>query len=267
MIRAVTTQRGIQSIEVGGALLRVLVDADTPLPLGELALRAGMPAAKAHPYVVSFGKLGLVEQDPVTGHYGLGPFALQLGVASLERLSPLRLAAPALAALAAAIGHTVAVAVLGSHGPTIVAIHESSRPIHVNMRVGTVMSIHNTATGCVFAAFLPTPVVASLVARESRDPGVTGQVVGSASRTDLDSMLAEIRTRRMARAVGHPLPGINALSAPVFDHRGELALAITALGPIGSFDPAWDGRLAEALRECADRVSARLGYRMGQDEN
>ncbi|MEP7330027.1 MAG: helix-turn-helix domain-containing protein, partial [Betaproteobacteria bacterium] len=62
-------QRGIQSIEVGGALLRALVDADTPLPLRELAQRAGMSSARAHPYVVSFGKLGLVEQDPVTGHY------------------------------------------------------------------------------------------------------------------------------------------------------------------------------------------------------
>lgn len=254
------TQRGIQSIEVGGALLRVLVDADTPLPLRELAQRAGMPSAKAHPYVVSFGKLGLVEQDPVTGHYGLGPFALQLGVASLERLSPLRIAAPSMAALAATIGHTVAVAVLGSHGPTIVAIHESSRPIHVNMRVGTVMSMLHTATGRVFAAYLAAPVVAVLVARESRDPAVTGHDAGRVPRAEIDPLLAEIRERRMARAVGHPLPGINALSAPVFDHRGTLALAITALGPTGSFDPVWDGPLAEALRECADRISARLGY-------
>ncbi|MEO6565614.1 MAG: IclR family transcriptional regulator [Casimicrobiaceae bacterium] len=259
------TQRGIQSIEVGGTLLRVLVDADTPLPLRELAQRAGMPAAKAHPYVVSFGKLGLVEQDPVTGHYGLGPFALQLGVASLERLSPLRLAAPSLATLAATIGHTVAVAVLGSHGPTIVAIHESSRPIHVNMRVGTVMSIHNTATGCVFAAFLPASAVAGLVVRESRDPAITGQDARRVPDAAIDPILAEIRTRRMARAVGHPLPGINALSAPVFDHRGALALAITALGPSGIFDPAWDGPLAAALRDCVERVSARLGYRAGHE--
>ncbi len=254
-------QRGIQSIEVGGALLRVLVDADTPLPLRELAQRAGMASAKAHPYVVSFGKLGLVEQDPATGHYGLGPFALQLGVASLERLSPLRVAAPAMATLAATIGHTVAAAVLGSHGPTIVAIHESSRPVHVNMRVGTVMSVLNTATGRAFAAFLPVSVVTRLVAREAGDPVVTGQDPARRLRSEIDAMLAEVREHRMARAVGDPLPGINALSAPVFDHGGAIALAITALGPSGSFDPAWDGSLALALRECAERVSARLGYR------
>ncbi len=253
-------QRGIQSIEVGGALLRVLVDADAPLPLGELAQRAGMSSAKAHPYVVSFGKLGLVEQDAATGHYGLGPFALQLGVASLERLSPLRIAAPEMAALAVTIGHTVAVAILGSHGPTIVAIHESSRPVHVNMRVGTVMSVLNTATGRVFAAWLPAPVVARLVAREAGDPVVTGHDPVPRVRKEVDTMLGDVREHRMARAVGDPLPGINALSVPVFDHSGALALAITALGPSGSFDPAWDGALSIALRECAARVSARLGY-------
>ena len=253
-------QRGIQSIEVGGALLLALVDADVPLPLGELAQRAGMTSAKAHPYVVSFGKLGLVEQDPATGHYGLGPFALQLGVASLERLSPLRIAAPAMAALAVTIGHTVAVAILGSHGPTIVSIHESSRPVHVNMRVGTVMSVLNTATGRVFAAWLPAAVVERLVAREAADPVVTGQAPVRRPPTQVDTMLTEVRAHGMARAVGDPLPGINALSVPVFDHGGTLALAITALGPSGSFDPAWDGSLALALRECAERVSTRLGY-------
>ena len=70
-------QRGIQSIEVGGRLLAVLVDAAKPLTLRDLAQKAGMTSAKAHPYLVSFGKLGLVEQDAVTGRYGLGPFALQ----------------------------------------------------------------------------------------------------------------------------------------------------------------------------------------------
>ena len=54
------SRRGIQSIEVGGTLLQALVDAGAPLPLRELARRAGMTSAKAHPYLVSFGALGLI---------------------------------------------------------------------------------------------------------------------------------------------------------------------------------------------------------------
>ena len=53
------SRRGIQSIEIGGTLLTSLVEAGAPMSLGELAKKAGMPAAKAHPYLVSFGSFGL----------------------------------------------------------------------------------------------------------------------------------------------------------------------------------------------------------------
>jgi len=255
------SRRGIQSIEVGGTLLQALVDAGAPLPLRELARRAGMTSAKAHPYLVSFGALGLIEQDPLTGRYGLGPFALQLGLVSLQLLSPVRIAIPAITALGDAIGHTVALAVLGTHGPTIVYIHESSRPIHVNMRAGTVMSTVDTATGRVFSAYLPAKRAQHLIAREQKDPAVIAQAAARRPKTELDGVFADVRARGMARAVGEPIPGINALSVPVFDHTRGIVLAVTAIGPAGSFDPAWDGSLAHALRQCAADVSRRLGYK------
>jgi DNA-binding IclR family transcriptional regulator len=255
------SQRGIQSIEVGGTLLQALVDAGAPLPLRDLARRAGMTSAKAHPYLVSFGKLKLVEQDPLTGHYALGPFALQLGLVSLNLLSPVRIAIPAIAALAETIGHTAALAVLGSNGPTIVYIHESRRPIHVNMRAGTVMSTVNTATGRVFSAYLPPKIAQHYIARELKDPAVTAQETARMSKAAFDALVADVRAHGLARAVGEPLPGINALSAPVLDAAGAIQLAVTALGPAGSFDVAWDGPLAREVRACAQEISAKLGNR------
>ena len=85
-------RRGIQSVEVGGTLLQALVRHGGPMMLKDLAADAGMPAAKAHPYLVSFGKLGLIEQDPASGRYGLGPFALQMGLTALHALDPLKAA-------------------------------------------------------------------------------------------------------------------------------------------------------------------------------
>ena len=88
------SRRGIQSIEIGGRLLTALVEEGGPMSLGDLAKKAGMPSAKAHPYLVSFGSFGLVEQTPLTGRYELGPFALQLGLISLHLLDPVRIAIP-----------------------------------------------------------------------------------------------------------------------------------------------------------------------------
>ncbi|WP_186409176.1 helix-turn-helix domain-containing protein, partial [Candidatus Accumulibacter aalborgensis] len=47
-------RQGIQSIEVGTRLLRALAAHGRPMMLRDVARNAGMPAAKAHRYLVSF---------------------------------------------------------------------------------------------------------------------------------------------------------------------------------------------------------------------
>ena len=108
------TSRGIQSVEVGGQLLKALARSGRRMALKDLARDADMTPAKAHPYLVSFGKLGLIEQDPVSGHYGLGQLAVQLGLISLQQVDPVRLAIAELPALALTMGCTVSAAVFSS---------------------------------------------------------------------------------------------------------------------------------------------------------
>lgn len=253
-------RRGIQSIEIGGRLLTALVEAGGPLSLGDLAKKAGMPAAKAHPYLVSYGSFGLIEQNPLTGRYELGPFALQMGLISLHLLDPVRIAIPLITQLAADIDQTVGLSVLGNQGPTIIYISESSYPIHVNMRTGTVMSIQSTATGRVFAAFLPIRQVERMIEKENKSGVAAGFGAVGQKAQELEKMLTEIRKRGMARVLGEPIPGINAICAPVFEHTGAIALGVTAIGPSGSFDANWNGNIASKVSDCALAISARLGY-------
>src|SRR3546814_18553534 len=126
-----------------------------------------MTSAKAHPYLVSFTRVGLVRQDATTGQYELGPFALQMGLVSLQRLDPVRIALPCVNQLAGEIGHTLAIDVLGSHGPPMIYICEASYPVHVNLRQGTVLSMPHTATGRVFAAWLAPPIAPPYLQREA----------------------------------------------------------------------------------------------------
>ena len=89
MITKVANDRqGIQSVEVGFSLLRVIAANNRPMMLRDIAKGAGMPAAKAHRYMVSFMRIGIVEQDPATGRYDLGAYALDLGLSGLGRLDP-----------------------------------------------------------------------------------------------------------------------------------------------------------------------------------
>ena len=251
-------QRGIQSIEVGGQLLHALAHQGRPMALKDLAAAAGMAAAKAHPYLVSFGKIGLVEQDRASGRYGLGPLALQLGLMSLQQADPVRLATPVIEGLAQQTGHTAALALWGSHGPTIVRLAESPAAVHVNMRQGTVFSIAGTASGQLYAAFLPEAAVRPLYEAERRAAGAAGLPTWAQfARTTL----AQVRQQGLGRADGSVVAGVSALSAPVFDHRGEIVLALTVIGPSAALDSRWDSTTAQAMRNAAAAVSARLGYR------
>jgi DNA-binding IclR family transcriptional regulator len=113
------SRSGIQSIEVGFRLLDVLTNEPRAMMLRDLAQRAGMSPAKAHRYLVSFQRLGLASQDPVSGRYELGGFALQMGLARLARVDGVKLARIALTELRDRLDQTVGIAVWGNQGPTV----------------------------------------------------------------------------------------------------------------------------------------------------
>jgi DNA-binding IclR family transcriptional regulator len=247
-------QRGIQSVEVGGSLLRALAHHGRPLALKDLAAAAGMAPAKAHPYLVSFGKLGLIQQDKVSARYGLGPLALQLGLMALQQFDPMRMASERLPGLASRLGHTVAIAVWGSRGPTIVRIEEAPTAIHVNMRHGTVLSLRGTASGRLFAAYLPAEVVADALASEA-----TPVAAGVEPLPDA----ATVRALGYGAVEGGVVPGVSAAAAPVFDASGALILSLTAIGPSAMFDLRPGSPLVQALCEEARAISRDLGAPAG----
>ena len=277
---ATKPQRGIQSLESTGELLAALVAAARPLSLRDLAAAAGMPPAKAFPHLVSLLKIGLLNRD-AAGCFEAGPLALELGLIGLQRLSPTREAEPEVVELAASTGMSVAMAVLGPLGPTVVRLEESARPLHVSLRIGTVMSLVNTAIGRVFAAHVADDVRQGLLAQdhlrlagadkaEIFAPAVTRAAAPTKAGSkeaappqlakQYAQRLAQIRADGIDTALSRPVPGINTLAAPVLDHTGSICLVLALMGPAGSFDSELTGEPAHTLRAATLRLSRRFGW-------
>ena len=246
-------QRGIQSVEVGGRVLHALAKARAPLALSDLAAGADIAPGQAHAYLVSLTRLGLIKRDELTGRYEPGPLSLRLGLMQLANQPAFRAAVPRVAALAEAIGFSVAICTKGPQGPTIVRYEHAGFPLHVNLHVGTVMSLPATSTGRLFCAFLAPDALQTMWANQS---GGADEIVASAERASFDATLAAIRERGIERGIDAPSPGISSLAAPVFDVDGKLCLALTVIGPSGAIDVEWDGSIARALLDTAREIGA-----------
>lgn len=251
---------GIQSIEIGARLLDVMAAATGPVMLRDLSMAAGMSPSKARRYLVSLMKSGLVTQDPATSRYELGEVSLRLGLAALARRKPVRLAMDAVIELNQGLDETLALSIWGEKGPTIISWHDSSRPVVCNFNLGSILPLLRTATGRVFLAFLPRaltqPFVERELAAEARPSGT-----GIASAENVEKLIAEIRRRRLCVTRGEILAGLSALAAPVFDFDGRIVAVITILGIQGRLEKGLLQSRAEALKEAADAVSRRLGFR------
>ncbi|NDV72600.1 IclR family transcriptional regulator [Burkholderia cenocepacia] len=255
-------QRGIQSVEVGGRLLDALARRRKPLGLSELAAAADLSTAQAHTYLVSLTRLALVKRDALTGNYEPGPLSLRLGLMSIERQPAYRATLPHAVRLAETVGLSVALSVPGVLGPTIVRIEHGGYPLHVNLHVGSVMSLDTTATGRVFRAFGDA---AQLDAMAASQAGAGDTLAGAESAPvapDAGAQPAEldaIRMRGIERSIDRPSPGVSGMCVPVFDAQGSLQLALTVIGSTGSIDVDWDGPIAVALRDAARQATASLG--------
>lgn len=249
------SQRRIQSIDVGFRLIRVLERAGGKLPLSVIADAADMPASKAHLYMVSFVQLGLVEQDPASMRYGLGPYALQLGAAALRQLDVVQLSRAAMDELQTATGLLVFLSVWGNRGPVIIAKVDSTAEAVVSIRVGHVLPLYHSATGRMFLAHKSHAAVQHAISRE--------QSVDATVRQRAEESLPLIRERGLAFSDSQLNIGFASISAPVFDFAGEIVAVITLLGMNNDIhlDPL--GSAASEVRRAAERVSRQLAYAAG----
>lgn len=242
---------GVQSVGVAAAVLGALVAGGGVLPLRDLAQATGMARAKVHRYLAALRAAELVAQDSDSGRYRIGPAAIAIGLAGLRILDPAREAAAALPALRQSINETVTAAIWGDGGPTVIAIEESDRLVTMNVRVGSVLPVSMTAIGRVFAAYLPPTATRRFIMAERK-------VAGAPSKRELSKMLSDIRRNGVSFRRSALIPGVDAVAAPVFDHKRRLVAVLCAVSRSAS--AARQKLLAKEISAAARGLSRRLGF-------
>lgn len=250
--------KGINSILNGFSLLQVLVD-NGAMGLTELSQRAGLSPAQAHAYLISLKQVNVVEQDETTGHYGLGQFALVLGLARLRSIEPLERVFERAARLARETDRMIVIGVFSTTSPVVVRVLNPPRDFLVASRVGHVPSMIDTCTGRVFAAFMP---------RETVEPAIVAEFAFQDERgfpshftpESLQKELGAIRRRGYAAAAGSPNRFLSSVSAPVFNSLGQLECVVTMTAAAKHISLERESPDVAQLLDLTSHLSAELGY-------
>lgn len=260
------TQRGIQTLETGGTILRALAAAAGPIKLRDLADAIDLAPSQLHPYLVSLRKIRMVEQTR-TGRYTLGPFALQLGLSRLRGQDAFHEAIERVPALADECQLMVAISVWGLHGATIVYVKESTARVHANVRPGGIFMTTLTATGRLFAACHSPELTEPVIERELTEIRQSQSAPYELEETWFRRRVEQIRTRGYETTLDIPIPGVSAIAAPVFDHSGMMQLALTLIGPTPMIDLAHNGPSVTRLLAVAEQLSEDLGYQRSSERH
>lgn len=258
-------RKGIQSIEIGFSVLSALMTSSRPLPLKRISQLSGLPSSKVHSYLVSFTALDVVSQDPDTGHYGLGPFALKLGLGFLDQFDLFSATRPVMLDLAEEIGVTVYLGIWGNRGPTIThKVDGSLSDAILDIRIGSVLPILRSALGRNLAAHLPAnsirPLIAQEIAQRQQARPTIDTLEEPSSLPTAERMLEKVWQDGIARVRGGLLSDFTALSVPIFDHTGATYGALTLMGRWHNFDDSLDGLPALKLKTACAAISKSCGY-------
>lgn len=243
---------GIQSLELGVDILKKIAEQGKPLTITEISVLCGMSKSKLHRYLTSFSRSGFLHKSTDL-KYSLGTDLILLGLKASEQFDIQDICVPYLIDLREILNETVALAIWGENGPFYLRWEESNRVVNLGIKAGSQVSVTHSAPGKLFTAYLPKERTEELIQKELENFG---------EKTDsFYEELQEIRRKGFSVAKETVVPGISAISCPVFDKDGEILAALTVVTMVGVLDTSEESDFINILKQKSFELSKAIGYK------
>ncbi|MFW1754722.1 IclR family transcriptional regulator [Acinetobacter wanghuae] len=233
-------QRGIQTVELAGDILKLVCGSKRALSLSEIAETLEMSPGSAYKYLISLLRTGLLKRNDSTLEYEAGPLSLRLGLSKIKHDDMLAHARNTLTHLAEKYQLNAFASMWSDlNGATVVFYKEYGGFFNLGFRLGMRLSLLNTTTGRLFAAYMNATQLADYLDHDD------------IKQSDYINVLQEIRIQGYSTLSDIPTPGFTSYAVPVFDCDQNIVMTLTAFGSSERFVQGGIQTLLDELNQIA----------------
>lgn len=268
--RAQTSKTGdsenveIQALGVAMNILELLSNQYDRLSAAEIARRLKMTPTRVWRHLNSMQALGLVNEGGGDGKRGfvLGGRLVHLGQRAADQINVVEVAYYPARELRDVSRESVYLTIPHGDGGTVILSLNGLSSISLHLNVGSFFPGHASAAGRTLMAFSSKERIRQFLTSELReDFGHTPIAVAAELERRFELIRARYfdtaQTEGAVRVTGTVF--VNAIAAPIFDHRGDIVATIGLLTGIRGEDAISDPAIKTPLFRCAAKISKLLG--------
>ncbi|WP_435875280.1 IclR family transcriptional regulator [Pseudarthrobacter enclensis] len=248
--------QGAQVVSRIAGLLRLVGRSAEGMPLAGIVRESGLTRPTVHRLLSSMASEGLLDHDPATGNWVLGPEILLMGSVASARFPLEDIARPSLRRLAEATGESAFFSIRRGNETVCLLREEGSFPVRsFVLHEGVRFPLGVASAGTAIMAFLPEAEQEEMLSHWSAHAGAFA--AGHTEETVRNNLE---RTRLAGYSVnpGLILEGSWGMGAAVFDRSGRPAWALSLTGIEPRFKPERQEELGGLLMAEAHRITQQL---------
>ena len=233
----------VQVVDRIGLLLATFTREHETRTLTEIAEQAGLNRSSAYRLLVSLEEIGLTERHGTA--WRLGPRLVALANIRLGQMALRRAAAARLPSMCEAFRASAALSIPDGHHMVYLDRYESPEPFAARARLGARLAIWAGASGrAVLSRLTPAEQDARLNHPE-------WHALDEQQRADIRDDIAAAAERGYAIDRGAFIEGVAGVAAPVCDHDGRPAAAVSLIVAPSRIAAGEDERMGHELRSLA----------------
>lgn len=237
-------------------ILELVVVSDRPVSLAEAVSITGLPKPTVYRILVLLDRAGMLLREPNTKSYSPGPRLSRLALGTLLNAS---LRAPRhaiLQALANDTGETCNLTMLDGNEIVYLDRVETASPLRLDLRPGSRVPLHCTASGKLFLSQLPRKRREKLI-RSTPLKRYTANTITDPAQLELE--LDRIRKKQLSTDNEEYLAGTTCVAIPVHGQNGRLYVSVAVQAPTARMTLEQSLLHLPALRQAAENLSATYG--------